>query len=56
MELQTLDLYSDKEKLGLWSFCCGTTGLTAPLQRQDADSPSSLAQWVKESGLATAAV
>ena len=38
----------------LWSSHCGTTGSAASLQHQDAGSIPGLAQWVKESGVATA--
>ena len=42
--------------LGCWSSHCGTMGLAASLQCQDASMIPSLAQWVKRSGVVAAAV
>ena len=42
------------KKYSFRSSRCGATRLAVPLQRQDADSIPSPAQWVKGSGIATA--
>ena len=44
------------QKSTLWSSCCGAKGLEVSLQRQHAGWIPSPAQWVKGSGIATAAM